>query len=225
MRPVSSVSDWCVSRSTSTTRTGSRTPTSISSSTSATSPCRRPVTGASSASRWPASCRDRSTTNRPLWELYVIEGLDNVEGRPEGELRPRHEGAPRSHRRHVGHGDDQRDPRRRAGRRALARAGEALASGARADHGRAVDRAPAPTTLARPMHASRVAGSRRPPTRTVAAPGAQAHDHAADDDHPAHSLERPGDGAPGRSTPSASSSTTCAGSRRRSPAPPSTTSC
>ena len=37
-------------------------------------------------------------------------------GRPHGQLRRRHQGPPRRHRRHVGDGDDERHPRRRARR-------------------------------------------------------------------------------------------------------------
>ena len=73
-------------RSTSTTRTGSRTPTSTSSSTSATSPCRQP-------GDWRQLCIQVARLvsrpldlDRPLWELYVIEGLDNVEGVPPGSF-------------------------------------------------------------------------------------------------------------------------------------------
>ena len=85
-RPGSSASGWCGCRSTSTTRTGSRIPTSTSSSTSATSPCPQP-------GDWRQLCIQVARLvsrpldlDRPLWELYVIEGLDNVEGVPKGSF-------------------------------------------------------------------------------------------------------------------------------------------
>ena len=49
-------------------------------------PARSPATGASSASRWPGCTPGPSTSTRPLWEMYVIEGLDNVEGVPPGSF-------------------------------------------------------------------------------------------------------------------------------------------
>ncbi len=56
--------------------------------------------------------------------------------RAAGQLRARHQGPPRGHRRHVGHGDDDRHPRRQPdGRRRRRR--RAVASGVGAEHGRA----------------------------------------------------------------------------------------
>ena len=54
--------------------------------------------------------------DRPLWEFYVIEGLDNVEGVPPGLVRAREQGAPRRHRRRVRRRDDRGDPRPHARR-------------------------------------------------------------------------------------------------------------
>jgi len=61
-----------------TNRTGSRTRTSTSSTTFATSPCeaRRLATVLHPDSRIHARPLD---LNRPLWELYVIEGLDSID--------------------------------------------------------------------------------------------------------------------------------------------------
>ena len=70
-----SAGGWSTCRSASTTRTGSRTRTSTSTSTSATPPCRRPATTASSPRPSRASSPARWTARRPLWELYLIHGL------------------------------------------------------------------------------------------------------------------------------------------------------
>ncbi len=108
--PAPSASASCGCPPTSTTRTGSRTASSTSSTTSATSPCRDPATGTSSACRRPGSTPARSTSSRPLWEMYIIEGLDAIEGVPQGCLRLRAQGPPRRRRRQVRRRDDHRDP-------------------------------------------------------------------------------------------------------------------
>ena len=51
---------------------------------------------------------------RPLWEIYIIEGLDDMEGVPEGRLRHALEGAPRRHRRRRRHRSRGCAPRRLA---------------------------------------------------------------------------------------------------------------
>ena len=68
---------------------------------------------------------------RPLWELYVIEGLDNIDGSAAGQLRHHDEDPPCRRRWSVAARDHQRRPRHDARRRA-AQAGAALAAGGRA---------------------------------------------------------------------------------------------
>ena len=64
-------------RSGSTTRTGSTTPTSTSTSTSASSASPSRAASISSPSRSPGSSVGRWTAAGPLWEVYVIDGLES----------------------------------------------------------------------------------------------------------------------------------------------------
>ena len=59
------------------TRPGSTTPTSTSPSTYAAPRCRVRAAWTSCASWSPGSCPARSTASRPLWEVYLVEGLDD----------------------------------------------------------------------------------------------------------------------------------------------------
>ena len=64
-----------------TSRTGSTTRTSTSSSTCGSWRCPTPAATPSSPSRWPPCTRGRWTARRPLWELYLISGLQRPPGR------------------------------------------------------------------------------------------------------------------------------------------------
>ena len=92
-------------RSASTTRSGSRTPTSTSTTTCAGRRCPRRA-GRAELEEFAADVFGRALDrSRPLWEMYVVEGLEH------GQRRDRHQDPPRCHRRRVGRGADGQPPR------------------------------------------------------------------------------------------------------------------
>ena len=66
---------WC--RSSCITRCGSKIPTSTSTTTCAAPRCRRPAGPRNWPSSPPTSWPGRCTARRPLWEMVVIEGLED----------------------------------------------------------------------------------------------------------------------------------------------------
>ena len=72
--------------------------------------------------------------DRPLWEFYVVEGLDNVEGVPRGSFAV----VTKVHHAAIdgmsGHGDDERHPRRLPDGRPVG-SGRRVAAGIGAEHG------------------------------------------------------------------------------------------
>ena len=210
--PGCSASGWCRCRSTSTTRTGSRTPDFDLEFHVRHIALPKP-------GDWRQLCiqvarlHSRALDlNRPLWEMYVIEGLDNVEGVPPGSfalLQKIHHAADR---RGVRHGDDQRDPRPRARRRAAAEP---------STQWRPERRSRAPWTLLgragvnnarRPVHVGRVLARDRCPRVGRLARRCNAATIAATR-HAAHPLERHRLRRTGCSTASASTSPTSGRSR------------
>ena len=141
--------------------------------------------------------------DRPLWEFYVVEGLDNVEGIPRGSFAVVTQGAPRRHRRHVRDGDDERHPRRLPDGHPVG-SGRRLAAGIGAEHGE-----PAAAGGHEQRHApdarQQSGGAIGPAAGPAATTADRARHRAAADDDPAHPLERSGQRPP------------CV--RRRAPAP------